>query len=278
MRQGGEGLRTRDLGALEGPVLVFGGPCSNLQASRALFDLAARLGIPPERRICTGDMAGYGADPLATVCAVLEQSGAVVAGNVERQLAVDAPDCGCGFDEGTTCEALARGWFAHARAALAGRSELLAAFAALPDIVTFSHSGRRCAVIHGGISDIARFLWPSSPEADFAEEIALIVEAVGPVERVIAGHAGIAFHRRIGTVDWINAGSIGLPPHDGRPFTRYIVLDGAAGVRIERLAYEHAAAARAMEEAGLGGGYAETLRTGFWPGEDVLPVELRRRR
>ncbi|PRX35039.1 Calcineurin-like phosphoesterase superfamily domain-containing protein [Meinhardsimonia xiamenensis] len=266
-----------DLGVLEGPVLVFGGPYSNFQATRAILALAEEMGLPPARRICTGDMIGYCADPRATAEAVMGATAAVVAGNCERQLAAGAPDCGCGFDEGSACAALSRGWYAHARAALSGQEALLAAFAALPDIVIFTHAGRRCAVIHGGVSDISRFLWPSSPEAEFAEEISLITAAAGPVDRVIAGHCGLAFHRRVGGVDWINPGVVGLPPHDGRPLTRYAVLDGSDGVVFERLAYAHEAAARAMEKAGLGGGYAETLRSGLWPSEEVLPGELRHR-
>ena len=46
--------------AADGPLLVFGGPYSNLQATRAVLDEAARRGIPAERVICTGDVVAYG--------------------------------------------------------------------------------------------------------------------------------------------------------------------------------------------------------------------------
>lgn len=270
-------LRIADLGPLEGPVLVCGGPYSNLQATRALCDLADAAGIPTGRRICTGDAVAYGADPLATAREVMARGGTLVAGNCERQLAEAAGDCGCGFDEGSACEVLARGWYARAAAALGDAPDIVSAFAACPDIAVFRHAGRRCAVIHGGVTDIARFLWPSSPEAAFAEEIAALTAAVGQVERVIAGHCGIAFHRRIGGVDWINPGAIGLPPHDGRPATRYAVLDGGAGVRFERLDYDHAAASAALAAVeGGAAGYAGALASGLWPSEEVLPPELRR--
>ena len=42
--------------AANGPLLVFGGPYSNLQATRAVLDEAARRGIPAKRVICTGDV------------------------------------------------------------------------------------------------------------------------------------------------------------------------------------------------------------------------------
>ena len=40
---------TLDLGALDGPVLVFGGPYGNLEATEALLAKAESLGIPPPR-------------------------------------------------------------------------------------------------------------------------------------------------------------------------------------------------------------------------------------
>ena len=39
----------QDLGHFDAPVIVFGGPYSNLQATRAMRDESDRLGIPPER-------------------------------------------------------------------------------------------------------------------------------------------------------------------------------------------------------------------------------------
>ena len=42
--------------AVDGPTLVFGGPYSNLQATRAVLAEAARRGIPHQRVVCTGDV------------------------------------------------------------------------------------------------------------------------------------------------------------------------------------------------------------------------------
>ena len=39
---------------------------------------------------------------------------------------------------------------------------------------------------------------------------------------------------------------------------------------------DHAKARRAMEARGLAQGYHETLTTGIWPSEDILPPVLRR--
>ena len=92
---------------------------------------------------------------------------------------------------------------------------------------------------------------------------------------MICGHSGLAFERVIDGVSWINAGAVGMPPHDGRSQTRYCIL-GDQGARFERLEYDVVGAVRAMELAGLTQGYDKTLTTGIWPSEDVLPAQLRR--
>ncbi len=261
----------QDLGQLDGPVLLFGGPYSNLPATQALMAVARELGIGAGHMICTGDLVAYCGEPAQTVAAIRASGCAVVAGNCEKQLAAYEMDCGCGFDEGSACDLLSAGWYAHADQAIGAEDRKW--MADLPDIARFTHQSRRIAVIHGGVTDISRFLWPTSPEADFAEEIARLTALVGPVDMVVSGHCGMAFTRGIGAVEWVNAGVIGMPPHDGRPETQYAVLrDGEVGV--ERLNYDHAAAAESMRERGLS--YDRALLTGYWPSEEVLPPDLRR--
>src|SRR5215831_7577402 len=86
-----------------GPVAVFGGPYSNLEATRAFLDEVSRLAIPASNVVCTGDIIAYGADASATLAQVRASGCHVVMGNVEENLAAGAADCGCGFDEGSTC-------------------------------------------------------------------------------------------------------------------------------------------------------------------------------
>lgn len=264
-------MRTIDLGILDGAVLLFGGVHSNLHALRALFQKANDLGIPPQRMVCTGDVVAYCAQPAECVDMIRRSGIHIVAGNCERQLAEGAMTCGCGFEAGSTCDRLSAGWFAHADAhiGLSDRKWM----AGLPDMIRFSHSGRDHAVIHGGATDISRFIWSVSPDITFAEEAAEIERYCGPVDAVVAGHCGIAFMRP-GLPDWINPGAIGLPPHDGGLQTRFAVLTGQ-GCRIERLNYDAQGAARQMQKAGLVQGYDRTLLTGFWPSEEVLPPQLR---
>lgn len=263
--------RVEDIGALYGDVLLFGGPYSNYQAYIALLACAEAHGIPRAQRICTGDVVGYCAD--GTLIYEEGRPYHAILGNVEVQLRDGAQDCGCGFDEGTACDLASGVWFAYA-AAQFNVWPHVAPFSGTPDMLIFRHGGKQYAVIHGGLTDKSRFIWPDSDAAVFAEEIAEIVHITGRLDGVIAGHSGIPFERVIDGVHWINAGVIGMPPHDGRPETRYAVLS-KDGVRFHSLSYDHEAAAQAMEQAGLTQGYEHALRSGLWPSEDVLPPSMR---
>lgn len=263
----------KDLGTLRSDILLYGGPYSNFQATKALMDWADLAEIPPASRICTGDLVAYGADAVAVLGLVKACGGPVVAGNCEVQLAQAAADCGCGFATDSACSILAKDWYAYANRVI--RPEDRTYMAGLPDWVVFSHANKRYAVIHGGATDVSRFLWPTNPIEDFVQEINAIRTEIGPIDGVICGHSGIAFSRQIDGVQWINAGVIGMPSHNGQPSTWFAVL-GNDGVRLERLAYDHIAAATAMSDAGLIQGYHLALSTGYWPSEDILPFGLRR--
>lgn len=266
-------MQIRDLGTLDAPLLAFGGPCSNLQATQALIARARALAIPPQRCLCTGDTVAYCAHPAETVAELRAFGCPVAAGNVDRQIAAGADACGCGFTEGSACDLASTAWYARA----SGRAdaEVRRWMADLPDILTFRLGGRRGAVIHGGVTSINRYLWPSSPVRDFKQEIAALAAVAGPVDMVVAGHSGVAFARQVGGVLWINAGAIGLPPHDGRPETRFAILDAAGTPVFHRLCYDQTAAMSAMRHAGLTQGYERSLVTGTWPSEDMLPREMR---
>jgi predicted phosphodiesterase len=261
--------------AAGGPLLVFGGPYSNLQATQAILAEAARRRIPSQRVICTGDVVAYGAD-AAACCDLIMASGIwVIAGNCEENLSAGALDCGCGFEEGTACDLLSRACYAHAnrqvtaahRAWMAGLPYRL--MVRLPD-------GRSLAALHGGARDISRFLFASAEHKDLADEIA----ATG-CDGVIAGHCGIPFVRQVGPGVWINAGAIGMPADDGTPRIWYALLTpGEVGISVETLPleYDHAAAAAAMRKASLPEGYAAALGSGIWPSCDVLPPAEKVRR
>lgn len=251
----------------DGPLLVFGGPYGNLEATAAVLAEARALGIPGRRMLCTGDICAYCADPQATVDLVRAAGLVAVMGNCEESLAADGTDCGCGFASGSACDVLSRQWFAYAAGHL--DDDAKAWMGRLPRQVAFRWQGRAFRVIHGGARHISRFLFASTPDGGLADEL-----AAADADAVIAGHCGLPFSRVVGGRLWHNAGVIGMPANDGTPRGWFSLLwPEEDAIRVERrpLAYDHAAAAAKMRQRGLPAGYAEGLETGLWPSLDILP-------
>jgi hypothetical protein len=73
-----------------GPLLVFGGPYSNLEATTAILEEARRRGIPPGNIVCTGDLAAYCADPQGVIDLLCRSGIRIVMGNCEESLAAQA--------------------------------------------------------------------------------------------------------------------------------------------------------------------------------------------
>jgi hypothetical protein len=267
-----EVTRERDLGALDGPVLVFGGPYSNLEAAQAIRAEAERLGIPPARTICTGDIVAYCADPGATVALIRDWGIPVVQGNVEEQLGAGAEDCACGFTPGSACAALSAQWYAHAERQITQDDRRW--MAGLPRLVRFTLAGRRLAAIHGGVSRINRWVFASTPAEEKRAEIAL-----AGAEGIVAGHCGLPFVDFPGNHLWCNAGTVGMPANDGTPRIWYALLTpescGAVAIELRPLNYDYAAAAQKMRQTGLAEAYAQALETGLWPPVDILPAAER---
>lgn len=263
----------QDLGTLDHNLVLFGGVYSNYQALTALLDWSQSQGFGADQMICTGDIVAYCADAAVSVEAMQRSNIATIAGNCEKQLAARAQDCGCGFETGSVCDVLSVGWFSHADNTLddAARQYI----GTLPDWITFRHFGKKYVAVHGGASRVNAFLWPIQSDNDLLNEINVVRAKIGAVDGVICGHSGIAFSRMVDGVHWINAGAIGLPPHDGRTLTRFATLANGH-VKHNRLEYDFERARGAMINAGLTQGYHETLVSGVWPSEDVLPPELRR--
>jgi len=251
---------------LDPPVLVFGGPYSNLRALAALRQRAGELGIPASHCICTGDVVAYCAEPEETTQAIRDWGCHVIAGNCEEQLAAAAEDCACGFEAGSECDALAKGWYPFANARMSPESR--AWMAALPRTLTIVAGDWTFRVVHGGVDVNNRFVFASQRQA-IAEEL----ERAG-ADVVIAGHAGVPFIERIGGRVWFNPGVIGMPANDGTPDVWYglIGLEGSdLLLSTHRRAYDHHGAAAAMRRSGHANGYARTLVTGLWPSLDVFP-------
>lgn len=253
------------------PLLVFGGPYSNLEATQALQAEAVRLGIPASNILCTGDLVAYCASPQATLDLIRRWGIAVVMGNCEESLANDADDCGCGFTQGSTCDLLSLGWFRFAKPRI--RAADKAWMQQLPRQLTFRFAGLRCLAIHGGVQQINQFIFASTESTLKAAQL----QQAG-VDLIIGGHCGLPFGELIGSQAWLNAGVIGMPANDGTAQTWYMLLTPTPqGVVASwhRLGYAVEHTVEKMTRAGLTQGYHTALLNGRWPSTDILPDQER---
>ena len=252
---------------LTGPVLVFGGPYGNLEATQAVFAEARRRGIAPKNIVCTGDLAAYCADPQPVIDLVRRAGIRVVMGNCEESLAAGAADCGCGFAEDSACAALASEWYAYADRRVDSDSRRW--MGSLPRRLNIVIGPRLLAMVHGGVTSINRFVFASTDDA-IAEEL-----AASGCDGVIAGHCGLPFTCERNGWLWHNAGVIGMPANDGTSCVWYSILaptDANITIAHHALAYDHRAAAARMRASGLSEDYASALETGLWPSCDILPA------
>lgn len=255
------------------PILVFGGCYSNLEATRTMLGVVDRLGFEPCNVICTGDVVAYCADPQATVDLIRASGICVVMGNCEEAFAAASDNCGCGFEEGSTCDLLSSQWYSFAAARLDANGRRW--MGSLPRKLEIDMNGYRLAVIHGGARKINRFIFESTPISVKQEEIAWL-----KCDGVIAGHCGLPFTQFVGDGFWHNSGALGMPANDGTRRTWYSILyPQADGIMIEPLPLLYPAdqTMAKMQSRGLATGYEKTLLSGIWPSSDVLPAMERAR-
>ena len=247
--------------------LIFGGAYGNLEATRALFAAADELNIGGDHIICTGDVAAYCADPNAVVDLIRARNIAVVMGNCEESLGLGRDDCGCGFEQGSACLELSQNWHAFNSAQLTQENRTW--MAALARRIVVQIGGFTVAVIHGGVGEIAKFIFASSPDETFHQEFGR-----ANCDIIVAGHSGLPFTRSWPHRLWHNAGVIGMPANDATPRTWFSVLTPEpGGLTIDHLelTYDYSDTAKKMIAQRLPAGYAECLNTGLWPSRDVLP-------
>ena len=259
-----------DLNTIQKPLLIFGGPYGNLQATQALKQIAEESSFPPDRIICTGDLTAYCAQPSETIALIRDWGIHCIKGNVEEQLAEGLDDCGCNFDTGSTCDRLSQQWYRFTDQEV--DADQRAWLRALPDHLRFRFNGLECLVVHGALSSINRFLFASTP---WAEKGAEFEKAQADV--IIAGHSGLPFSQSQEGKLWCNAGVIGMPANDGTTRSWYAILEpqGDTGIQCTHFGfpYPHQEAASLMAQRGLPPEYRETLASGLWNNCDILPEE-----
>ena len=261
----------RDLGTLTGPLLLFGGVYSNLEALTALRAQADALGIPAEGVICTGDTPGYCADPEACLNFLEDWGIPSIAGNVEINLREGVDDCGCNFSDGSRCDLFARLWYAYAQQEIGERGT--AYMHTLPKALRFTYAGKRVVILHGSVDHESEFVWKSTPWDVKAKSLRTLEADV-----IVGGHSGLPFADGRDNELWLNAGVIGMPANDGTPRTWYLTLDDTRSeltYAFHPLIYDVAAAKEKMlrHRTRLPLSYAATLTTGIWDNTEIMPAQ-----
>ena len=253
------------LGELKLPLLIFGGPYSNLSATRAMRARADQLGIPPSRVICTGDLVAYCAEPRQTIDFIRDWGIHVVMGNCEESLANYADDCGCGFAPDSSCSLLSVTWYRHASRQVT--DEQREWMSRIPRQLRFSAAGKDFVVIHGGYENINQFIFASTDAAVKNQQL-----QQADADCIIGGHSGIPFGQQLDDGAWLNSGVIGMPANDGTADGWFMLLQEAPSLTCswQRLAYDYEPGAKATSDAGMRE-YGAALASGIWPSMDVLP-------
>ena len=258
---------TRHLGEFVQPMLICGGAYGNLEALEALAAFQAQNHIKDDHVIHTGDAVAYCADAELAAQFIASRNWHAIKGNVEEQIVTGADNCGCGFEEGSVCDAASQQWYAHALESLSNSSKEW--MADLPAQIMFSVTGVNVRIVHGSVRQTNRFMFASLPDSEFNAEL-----DHSQADLVIAGHTGIAFTKLIGNRCWHNSGALGMPANDAtsRVWCSLLVpKDQAIELSHHALAYSHKITAAKIRDARLPNGYADGLETGLWPSVDILP-------
>lgn len=236
---------------------------ANLPALEAvLADIAGRMDVDATYHL--GDLVGYAPWPDEVVAKLRAAGIAGVCGNYDSTVALDAPHCGCRYEDARQ-EALSHESFVWTRARVSEATKR--ALAALPFRLDLrplgGHaSGPRVVLVHGN-PVLNTVYWTEDRADGFCVKMAHHAGA-RPGDVVAFGHTHRPWHRVVEGIHFLNAGSVGRPK-DGDWRACYALLEvGAAAVGVEfvRVPYDVERAMAGIRASGLPAEFAEALRAG----------------
>lgn len=217
--------------------------------------LAAALDHAREREadefLVAGDLVGKGPHPGAVVDAVAKLDAPTVRGNVDSRVLEAEPSPGGGMPRWTASQLST------------SQREYLAS---LPGELRLELAGLDVLLVHGSPLHEIDFVFPSITERALDRRL----RGRERPDVLVCGHTHIPFHRQIGGVHVVNAGTVGLP-YDGDPRPSYVMLelDGEeVEATVHRFPYDVGALAEELERAGTPGVSPAIYRTGTITGID----------
>lgn len=237
---------------------------ANLPALEAVLADIARRGTDVAATYHLGDLVGYGPWPDETVALLRREAIAGVAGNYDSTVGTAYKHCGCRYADPRQ-EELSHMSYAWTGANVSAATR--AFLAGLPFRVDLlpngGHTaGPRVVLVHGTPTRNTLY-WTEDRPDTFCTRMARIAGARrGDV--IAFGHTHEPWHREVGGVRFVNAGSVGRPK-DGDWRAAYVLLEiGGRGPEVEfvRVEYDLARAVEGIRRSGLPDELAEHLRGG----------------
>lgn len=209
----------------------------------------------PDLTVCLGDLVGYGAFPDEVVQKIRDSGMPVVMGNYDDAIANRRLVCGCDFKNEKEYELGLKSLAWTVEHTSEESKEFLRG---LPAGITREVGRMRVLFVHGSPRRLNKYLYEDVPAGEI---MSMLQEQNANV--LVCGHTHLPYHRELGGLHVVNAGSVGKPKH-GDPSAMYALLDLDTSVRVRfiKVPYDHEAAAAAVEKAGLPAQFAAILRTG----------------
>ena len=209
----------------------------------------------PDAVMCLGDLVGYGAYPNEVIDFVRARNVPVLMGNYDDGVGFDRADCGCVYKD-PTAHALGQQSLFWTRARVT--PERKAYLRTLPFDRRDRIGEREILFVHGSPRKINEYVYADRPESVF-KNIARAARA----DVLFFGHTHLPYQKQVERTLFVNTGSVGKPK-DGDPRAGYVLADfgETVNITVRRVAYDVAAATRAVRETGLPAHFAALLETG----------------
>lgn len=216
-------------------------PHANPFALEACLKDARQRGI--DGYLVAGDLLGKGPLPGEVLDRVRELDAPTVRGNVDRCVLEAKVDEAGGVPEWTAAQ-------------LSGQQR--AYLSSLPATERLEREGFGILLVHGSPLSDEDYLFPSITEPALARKL----DGRDP-DVLVCGHTHLPFHRRIGGVRVVNAGTAGLP-YDGDPRPSYVTMElgDTVSVDIHRVDYAVKRVVAAVREQGNPGATPAVYRSG----------------
>lgn len=226
----------------------------NMQGLEAVLGDIRRRGV--DIIWCGGDLVGYGANPNEVIDLVRRLGIPTVMGNYDESIGYDRPTCGCDYADPAAHE---RGIQSVMWTRAHTTPENKAFLRSLPHCLQRDFAGHKVALVHGSPVQLNEYLFETIADDVFRAHL-----ATTGADILIFGHTHKPYHKVLDGKHLVCCGSSGKPKH-GNPHATYVqfTLDYEhLAVDIIEVPYDHEAAARAVETAGLPAAFAQQLRAG----------------